>query len=297
MLSALKLLLLTRIKRKLSLYLKLARLHRPIGIWLLMLPAWWGVTLASSGVPSFYLLTLFTGGAILMRSAGCVYNDMVDKDFDAKIKRTASRPLAAGDLSLKEAFVFFIFLLGGGALILFSLPLPVIFTGFLALILVLLYPWMKRITYWPQLFLGFTFNIGIVMGWLSVMPTLSIVPLLFYGGAILWTLGYDTIYAFQDLEDDLLVGVKSSTIAISSAPKSFLSLFYGGALVLWAIGGQEAHLGEIYWICLGLIALHMMWQIISLKEKDQNNCLKRFKSNTNIGILLFLSIVFSHLID
>lgn len=282
---------------KLTSYVKLARLHRPIGTWLLMFPAWWGLALASPIWPSFSLLILFACGAIIMRSAGCVYNDMVDKEFDVKVKRTATRPLPAGDLSLKEALIFLFFLLGGGALILFSLPLPVILVGFFALILVFLYPWMKRITYWPQLFLGFTFNIGLLMGWLSLKPTLTMTPFLFYGGAILWTLGYDTIYAFQDREDDLFAGVKSSALAVSSTPKIFLSIVYGTTLFLWGMGGREACLSWIYWFFLSLIALQMGWQIISLREENQNNCLKRFESNASIGIFLFLAIVFSHLID
>jgi len=232
-----------------------------------------------------------------MRSAGCVYNDMIDRDFDAQVRRTASRPLASGVVSLHVAFSILFLLLGVSALILFSLPLPVITTGFVALGLVFLYPWMKRLTYWPQLFLGLTFNIGILMGWLSLHPTLSLTPFLFYGGAILWTLGYDTIYGFQDREDDLFVGVKSAAIAISSAPKLYLSLFYGGTLILWAMGGKQAHLGWIYWFVLSLIALHLAWQISSLREADPDNCLKRFKSNTNVGILLFLGILLSRIID
>jgi len=281
---------------KLSTYINLARLNRPIGIWLLMFPAWWGIALASPTWLPGFLLLLFACGAVLMRSAGCVYNDMIDKDFDAKVRRTASRPLASGEVSSKEALIVLFLLLGGSALILFSLPPSVILTGFVALGLVFLYPWMKRITYWPQLFLGLTFNIGIFMGWLSLHPELSLTPFLFYGGAILWTLGYDTIYAFQDREDDLFAGVKSSAIAISSAPKLYLSLFYGGTLVLWAMGGKQAHLGWIYWIFLGFIALHLAWQITFLKEDDPDNCLKRFKSNTYVGVLLFLGIFFSHLI-
>jgi 4-hydroxybenzoate polyprenyltransferase len=281
----------------LAAYIKLARLNRPVGIWLLMFPAWWGLALASPTWPPLFLLLFFACGAVLMRSAGCVYNDMIDKDFDAKVRRTATRPLAAGEVSSKEALSLLLFLLGGSALILFSLPPSVILTGFVALVLVFLYPWMKRITYWPQFFLGLTFNIGILMGWLSLQSTLSYVPFLFYGGAILWAMGYDTIYAFQDLEDDLFVGVKSSAIAISAAPKLFLSLFYGGALILWGMGGREAHLGWMYLFFLGLITLHMAWQISSLREDDSDNCLKRFKSNTNVGFLLFLAIVFSRLID
>jgi 4-hydroxybenzoate polyprenyltransferase len=277
-------------------YINLTRLNRPIGIWLLMFPAWWGIALASPTLPPLFLLFLFACGAVLMRSAGCVYNDMIDKDFDAQVRRTASRPLATGEVSSKEALIVLFFLLGGSALILFSLPPSVILTGFVALGLVLLYPWMKRITYWPQFFLGLTFNIGIFMGWLSLHPNLSLTPFLFYGGAILWTLGYDTIYAFQDREDDLLIGVKSSAIAISSAPKFFLSLFYGGGLMCWAMGGKQSHFGWVYWFFLSLVSLHLVWQITTLREDDADNCLKRFKSNTNVAILLFLGILFSRFI-
>ncbi len=280
---------------RLTAYIKLARLNRPVGIWLLLFPAWWGIVLASPTLPSLFLLLLFACGAVLMRSAGCVYNDMIDKDFDAQVRRTASRPLAAGEVSLKEAAIVLFFLLGLSALILFNLPPSVILTGFVALGLVLLYPWMKRITYWPQLFLGLTFNIGILMGWLSLHPTLSLTPFLFYGGAILWTLGYNTFFGFQYREDDLVIGVKSSAIAISSAPKLYLSLFYGGALILWAMGGKQAQLGWIYWVFLGFIALHLAWQISSLREDDSDNCLKQFKSNAIVGILLFLGLLFSRL--
>lgn len=277
-------------------YIKLARLHRPVGIWLLLFPCWWGVALASPYLPSPFLLLLFCGGAILMRSAGCIYNDMVDKDLDAKVKRTASRPLVVQELSTKEALFILFFLLGSSAVLLFSLPLPVILTGLLALGLVFLYPWMKRITYWPQLFLGLAFNIGIIMGWLSLYPTLSLTPLLFYGGAIFWTLGYDTIYAFQDREDDLLTGIKSSALAISSSPKMFLCFVYGSALVFWAIGGRMAHLDWMYWFFLSVIAIQFLWQIFSLQENNPANCYKRFESNIKVGLLLFLGIVFSHLI-
>lgn len=282
---------------KFKAYATLARLHRPVGIWLLLFPAWWGIGLASSKLPSFSLLLLFACGALLMRGAGCVYNDMIDKDVDAKVWRTVSRPLAAGKISLTEAFIVLLFLLGGGALILFSLPSSVILIGFLALVLVFLYPWMKRLTYWPQLFLGITFNTGILMGWLCLQPDLSPVPFLFYGGAILWTLGYDTIYAFQDRDDDLFIGIKSSALVVSSAPKLFISLIYGFALIFWGMGGKEAQLNWIYWAFLGVITLQFMWQILSLKINIPNNCQKRFESNISIGLLLFLGIVFSRLID
>lgn len=231
-----------------------------------------------------------------MRSAGCVYNDMIDRDFDAKVKRTAIRPLATGEVSLKEALFILFFLLALSALVLFSLPLPVIMVGFISLALVFLYPWMKRIIYWPQLFLGLAFNVGVLMGWLSIHPILSLASLLFYGGGIFWTIGYDTIYAFQDLEDDILIGVKSSAIAISSAPKLFLSLFYAVAIILWGMGGKEAHLGWVYWLFLSFIAFHFAWQILTLRKDNANNCLEIFKSNTKVGFLLFFGIFLSHFI-
>ncbi len=231
-----------------------------------------------------------------MRSAGCIYNDMIDKDFDAKVRRTATRPLAAGELTVKEATPFLILLLSGAALILLSLPLPAIITGCIALLFIFLYPWMKRITYWPQLFLGITFNMGLLMGWLSLSPILSPTPLLFYGGAILWTLGYDTIYGLQDIEDDLRVGIKSSAIAVSSHLKPFLSIVYGGAFFLWGVGGYVAHLKGPFWIFWVLIMAQFMWQILTLQQDIPSNCLKRFQSNTFVGILLFLGIVFSRVL-
>lgn len=236
-------------------------------------------------------------GALLMRSAGCVYNDIIDRDLDRQVKRTALRPLVKGEISSKEASIFLVGLLMGGALVLFSLPWSVILTGFLALGLVFLYPWMKQVTYWPQFFLGITFNIGILMGWLCLLPSLSYVPFLFYGGAILWTIGYDTIYAFQDTEDDLLAGIKSSALVVAPAPRAFLGATYGVALTLWAIGGIEAQLKYPYWIFLSFIIIHFLWQIFSLKENNSGNCLNRFESNAQIGIFLFLGIVFSRLIN
>lgn len=283
--------------QKLKATLRLTRLHRPVGILLLLFPAWWGISLASHGLPEPFLLFLFACGAIFMRSAGCVYNDIIDQDFDIQVKRTTSRPLAASELSIPEAYFVLLFLLIGGALILCCLPFPVILTGFLALGLVLLYPWMKRVTYWPQLFLGVTFNIGIVMGWLSLQPVWSLTPFFFYGGAILWTLGYDTVYALQDIEDDLRIGVKSSAIVVYKIPKFFLASVYGGALFLWCLGGISAQLSGTFWIFLGIIALHFSWQVLSLDKNNSSNCLKRFESNVNIGSLLFLGIVFSYLID
>ncbi len=276
---------------------RLARLNRSRVVWLYLLPAWWGLALASPGMPPLSLLILFTLGAFLMRSAGCVYNDMVDHKIDRQVARTASRPIAAGEVSLTQAGLFLGLLLSGAAGVLFCLPFPAILTGFLALGLTLLYPWMKRITHWPQLFLGFPFNMGLIMGWFSLQPRLSFTPLLFYGGAIFWTLGYDTIYALQDAKDDPKAGVKSTALLVGSRPKLFLSGVYGLTLCSWSLGGIFASLNLMYWVCLAAVVGHFGWQVISLRPQDPQNCSKRFISNDTVGFLVFLGIVFSHLID
>lgn len=278
-----------------SSYIRLARLSSSRIVWLYVFPAWWGLALASQGMPRLSLLVLFTLGAFLMRSAGCVYNDMVDRDIDRQVRRTASRPLASGEISLRQATLFLILLLSGAAGVLFLLPLAGIYTGIFALVLTLLYPWMKRLTHWPQLFLGFPFNMGLIIGWLTLNPTLSLPPLLFYGGAIFWTLGYDTIYAFQDAQDDPGADVKSSALRVGSQPKLFLGCIYGATLFLWGWGGFHAQASWIYGVILGTIGVHFLWQVFSLNCHDPSNCSERFKSNTLVGLLLFIGLVFSKL--
>ncbi len=278
-------------------YIRLSRIKAPVGIFLLLLPTWWGFALASHQIPDLYILFLFALGAILMRSAGCVYNDIIDKDFDKKVQRTIGRPIASGELHVRQGLTFLITLLVPAAFILFSLPVLSISIGFFALALVFIYPWMKRITYWPQLFLGLTFNIGIFIGWFTNSSSLTLGPIFLYVGAIFWTIGYDSIYAFQDREDDLLVGVKSSALVISSHPKLFLSLIYGFTLIFWIIAGFYSRFFEVYWLFLSLIAAHFAWQIATLKINIAENCSTRFFSNVHVGILLFIAIVFSRLID
>lgn len=275
-------------------YLELTRIHRPHGIWLLLFPGWWGLALHQ--VPSPSLLLLFALGAILMRSAGCIYNDIIDKDLDKHVNRTASRPLAKGAISLKNAWLFCILLILSSGFILLQLPFPAIGIGCLSLVLICLYPWMKRLTYWPQAFLGITYNIGVLMGALSVSPSLSPAVLFFYGGGILWTLGFDTIYGLQDKEDDIRVGIKSSALVVAPYIKLFLSLSYGGALALWGIGSLFLTGGIPFWIAWILCAVCFAWQIFSLKKDLPFNCLTRFKANSLVGFLLFLGLVFSHLI-
>jgi 4-hydroxybenzoate polyprenyltransferase len=212
----------TFVMNRFSPYVQLARLDKPTGIWLLLLPCWWGLFLSKPAEMPVKEMTLFLWGAVLLRGAGCTYNDIVDRKYDAKVRRTASRPLAAGALTLHQAIGFLGVQLVGGFCVLICFPSLTIQLGLASLILVGLYPWMKRITWWPQAFLGLTFNWGVLAGWASLNPSLGIAPVLLYLAGICWTLGYDTIYAYQDIEDDMRIGVKSSAIALQQhLPKTF----------------------------------------------------------------------------
>lgn len=274
-------------------YLKVARVNRPYGIWLLVLPAWCGLVLGFRGMPPLSTLGLFLTGAFLTRSGGCIYNDLIDKDFDRHVRRTASRPLVTGEVSPSEAILLIALFLGLACGILWAFPGRIGILATLTCVLIGAYPWMKRITYWPQLFLGFTYNMGLLMGWFVATPTLSWVPFLFYGGAIFWTLGYDTIYALQDREDDEIIGVKSAAIRMATSLRLFLSSVYGLALIFWAIGGYRAGLSTTYWVFWTLIGFHFASQLFSLSPQNAEKCLKSFKSNTFVGILLFLGLVLS----
>jgi len=272
-------------------YLKLARLDRPIGIWLLLFPCIWSVALASDGAPDLSLLLLFTIGAVLMRSAGCTLNDIVDRDFDARVERTRTRPLAMGTISLRHAYGFLgvLLLLGLGVLLFFN-PFT-IFLGIASLGLVAIYPFAKRVTHWPQAVLGLTFTWGTLLGWTAVKGSLEITPLLLYAGAFMWTLGYDTIYAHQDKEDDLRVGVKSTAIRLGKRTKLFLFLFYGTALLFFAAAGEEMGLGWPFHAGLALLGAHFFWQVVTLKIDQPDDCLSKFRSNQWVGAILALAIV------
>jgi len=272
-------------------YLKLARLDRPIGIWLLLFPCIWGVTLASDGAPDLSLLLLFTIGAVLMRSAGCTLNDIVDRDFDAQVERTRTRPLAMGTISLRHAYRFLgvLLLLGLGVLLFFN-PFTV-FLGIASLGLVAIYPFAKRVTYWPQAVLGLTFTWGALLGWTAVKESLEIAPLLLYAGAFMWTLGYDTIYAHQDREDDLQIGVKSTAIRLGERTKLFLFLFYGTALLFFAAAGETVGLAWPFHAGLALLGAHFFWQATTLRIDQPGDCLSKFRSNQWAGLILTLAIV------
>jgi 4-hydroxybenzoate polyprenyltransferase len=274
-------------------YVRLARLDRPIGTWLLLFPGWWAIALAAPGRPDLVLMLLFGIGAIVMRGAGCTLNDIVDREFDARVARTRTRPLPSGAVTVRQAAVFMALQLATGAAVLFSLTPLAIGLGFAVLLLIGTYPFMKRVTYWPQLFLGLNFNWGALMGWAAATGELDRAALLLYAGGICWTLGYDTIYAHQDKDDDVLIGVKSSALALGERTRPFLAAFYAAAALLWAAAGAAAGRSWPFWIGLAAVALHLAWQAWTVRTDDPADCLAKFRANRFVGWLLLAGIVAS----
>ena len=277
-------------------YCRLARLDRPIGTWLLLLPCWWSLALASSGWPNLFYVCLFGLGALVMRGAGCTINDLVDKDFDGKVARTSTRPIASGDISILKALLFLGLQMGLGLLILIQLNTFTIWLGISSLCLIVIYPFMKRITYWPQVFLGLVFNWGALVGWTTITGELSAAPLIIYAGGFFWTLGYDTIYAHQDKADDILLGVKSTALKFGDHSKLWISAFYVISLILFGVSG---HIVSLAWPFFGgiiICAFQLVWQIKTLDIDDPKNCLRRFKSNRDFGLILFVAIIVAHMI-
>jgi len=281
-------------------YLRLARLDRPIGIWLLFWPCVFSLFLATIAKDqttiNWLYLVLFFIGAVVMRGAGCTFNDIVDKDIDDKVERTRSRPIPSGQVSVKKALAFLVAQLLIGLLILLQFNLFTILLGASSLILVLIYPFMKRITYWPQLFLGLAFSWGALIGWSAIFGSLSLAPVLLYLGAIMWTIGYDTIYAMQDIEDDVMIGVKSTARLFGEKSHFIISLFYLAAISLYSIAGFVAGASSIFFFALILPAIILFWQIKTLKPNDNNNALKRFKANHYVGLTLSLALILEILI-
>jgi len=276
-------------------YLRLVRFDRPIGAWLLLFPCWWGQALAELSLghpyPNPWYLALFFAGAFLMRGAGCTYNDIVDKEYDERVARTAARPLPSGQVSVAKAQIFLVLLLIAGFLILLQFNLFTIVLGVSSLILVAIYPFMKRLTDWPQIVLGLAFKWGALLGWSAVAGSLALPSLALYAGCVLWTIGYDTIYAHQDKEDDQRVGLRSTALRLGAATPQWLVGFYGGAIVLW--GGAAAAAGArfAFFSALAVAALQLAWQAATLKVDDPANCLARFKSNQLVGWLLLAGLV------
>ncbi len=272
-------------------YLRLARMDRPIGTWLLLLPCWWGLSLASNSWPDPWYLLLFAFGSLVMRGAGCTVNDLADREFDARVARTAQRPIPSGEISVWQALAFLGLQLTLGLLVLMQFNTFSIVLGMSSLGLVAVYPFMKRITYWPQFFLGLTFNWGALMGWAVVHGDLAPAAVALYTAGIVWTLGYDTIYAHQDKEDDAIVGIKSTAIKFGDRTKPWLAAFYSLAIVLLGTAGRLADLYWPFYVVLGAAAVHLVWQIRTLDIDDPKNCLSRFKSNRHFGLVVLAGIV------
>src|ERR1700757_2766379 len=276
-------------------YLRLARFDRPIGSWLLLMPCWWSAAL-SAGVAHRLDrlpldLALFFIGAFVMRGAGCTWNDITDRDLDARVERTRSRPIPAGQVSVKQALVFLVAQALVGLLVLVQFNRFAILTGIASLAIVAVYPFMKRITWWPQIVLGLAFSWGALMGWAAWFGRLDPAALLLYAGAISWVIGYDTIYAHQDREDDALIGVKSTARLFGARTKPMLALFYALAVLLIALAGWSAGAGLLFSLGPLAFAGRLAWQIARLDVDDPINCLVVFKSNRDAGLILFAGLV------
>jgi 4-hydroxybenzoate polyprenyltransferase len=275
-------------------YLRLARLDRPIGSWLLLMPCWWSVALAAvharSQVNVWHLLLFFIG-AFAMRGAGCTWNDIVDRDLDARVERTRSRPIPSGQVTVASAAAFLALQALVGLAVLLQFNRFTIYVGFASLAVVAIYPFMKRITYWPQIVLGLAFSWGALMGWPATFARLDLPALLLYAGAISWVIGYDTIYAHQDREDDALIGIKSTALLFRERTKPMLALFYALAVALIALAGWGAGAGLVFALGLLAFAAHLAWQIARLDVDDPINCLVVFKSNRDAGLILFAGLV------
>ena len=271
-------------------YLRLARLDRPIGSWLLLMPCWWSVGLAGmhqDRFPSAWHIVLFFVGAFAMRGAGCTWNDLVDRDLDEKIERTRSRPIPSKQVTVAQATLFMLAQALVGLLVLIQFNRFTVITGFASLLVVVIYPFMKRITYWPQIFLGLAFSWGALMGWPAAFGRLDWPPLILYAGSICWVIGYDTIYAHQDREDDLMVGIKSTALLFGEQTPTMLASFYVAAVVLISAAGLMAGGGLIFTIGLIAFSAHLAWQVTRLDVDDPAHCLVLFKSNRDAGLILF----------
>tara|TARA_B100000609_G_scaffold39815_1_gene30271 strand:+ start:33 stop:902 length:870 start_codon:yes stop_codon:yes gene_type:complete len=281
---------------QLNLFIELTRLKKPIGYMLLFWPCAWGLTLAydfSKGINNYIIyLILFFLGSVLMRSAGCVVNDILDKEFDSKVFRTKDRPIASGKISIRLAifYSFILCLLAFIVLINFNLFTIILALG--SMPLAFTYPLMKRFTYWPQLFLGITFNYGLILGWTAIKGEIDIVPIIFYFGAIFWTLGYDTIYGFQDIKDDEIIGLKSTAIKFKGNAKKFLAICYSLLLILFTLGGYFMNFHFSYYLLLLVPFMHLFfYQMKVFNSNDPLSCLKAFKSNNLFGLIILLNIL------
>tara|TARA_B100000029_G_scaffold453325_1_gene479029 strand:+ start:62 stop:928 length:867 start_codon:yes stop_codon:yes gene_type:complete len=284
-----------------KLFIDLTRLNRPIGYMLLFWPCLWGLALAydfNEDINLFLFYSfLFFAGSVLMRSAGCIVNDIVDRNFDKSVERTKNRPIASGKISVSIASIYVIILCSFAFLVLINFNYLTIILAMASMPLAFTYPLMKRFTYWPQLFLGVTFNYGLILGWSSVQENLSLAPIIFYLGAIFWTLGYDTIYGYQDIKDDEIIGVKSTSIKFKNSPKKILYLCYSITILSIILVGFYMKFNLYYFLNIIIITFHLfILQISKLNIKKPDICLRIFKSNNFLGLLIFLNIMIGKLI-
>jgi 4-hydroxybenzoate polyprenyltransferase len=276
-------------------YLRLSRLDRPIGSWLLLMPCWWSAALAAGIAHDLrrlpFILVLFLIGAFVMRGAGCTWNDITDRDLDAKVERTRSRPIPAGQVSVPQAAGFLVLQALVGLAVLLQFNRFAVGCGVASLVIVAVYPFMKRITYWPQIVLGLAFSWGALMGFAVIFGRIDATALVLYAGSIAWVIGYDTIYAHQDTEDDALIGIKSTALLFGARTKPALLVFYGLAVALIGMALALAGAGWMAWIGLLAFAAHLVWQISRLEIGDPALCLRIFKSNRDAGLLLFAGLL------
>ena len=282
--------------KHLNLFIELTRLNKPIGYMLLFWPCVWGLTLVydfNSETNTYYkYLIFFLLGSILMRSAGCIVNDIIDKKFDQKVERTKNRPIASEKISIKLALLYALVLCFCAFLILINFNLLTIVLALASIPFAFSYPLMKRFTYWPQLFLGITFNYGLVLAWISINNSISLTPILFYIGAIFWTLGYDTIYGYQDIKDDEIIGIKSTSIKFKNNPKTFLTLCYSFLLISFILIGFLMNFSNIFYLFILIPFCHLFfYQINFLNINKPENCLKMFKSNNILGLIICMNIL------
>ena len=282
--------------KHLNLFIELTRLKKPIGYMLLFWPCVWGLTLVydfNSEINTYFnYLIFFLLGSILMRSAGCIVNDIIDKKFDQKVERTKNRPIASEKISIKLALLYTLVLCFCAFLILINFNLLTIVFALASMPFAFSYPLMKRFTYWPQLFLGITFNYGLVLAWISINNSISLIPILFYIGAIFWTLGYDTIYGYQDIKDDEIIGIKSTSIKFKNNPKTFLTLCYSFLLISLILIGFLMNFSNIFYLFIIIPFCHLFfYQINFLNINKPENCLKMFKSNNILGLIICVNIL------
>ena len=281
---------------QIKLFIDLVRLKKPIGFMLLFWPCAWGLTLAydfSSNLNNyFFYLILFFLGAVLMRSAGCIVNDILDKEFDKKVFRTKNRPIASGKISIKIAILYSSFLCFLALIVLLNFNQFTIILALGSMPLAFTYPLMKRFTYWPQLFLGITFNYGLILGWTAIKGQIDVMPIIIYFGAIFWTLGYDTIYGYQDIKDDEIIGLKSTSIKFKKNPYTFLYICFSIFILNLLIIGYLMNLNNLYYLFLSFITFQTFYfQLKKLKIQNSLSCLNTFKSNNFLGLLVFFTIV------